>query len=94
MIDLTEYVNKAQVHCLNSSQQHGVGNIFIKERYLESDCDEQLLISIPFQQPVKIHSIKFTSEASKNGILKLTQINQKPSSFTSINLILGLKQVI
>jgi hypothetical protein len=52
-----------QVDCLNQQEGHGVRNIFNNnETYLESDVDEQLLISVPFNQAVKIHSIKLVAK--------------------------------
>jgi len=48
-----------QVDCSNQQENHEVRNIFDDDdTYLESDVDEQLLISVPFNQVVKIHSIK------------------------------------
>lgn len=54
--DLTSTVNLQQVECLNQSDQHTVRSIFTKgsDQYLESDCDEQLMISVQFHQPVKV----------------------------------------
>ncbi|CAG8509145.1 16899_t:CDS:2 [Funneliformis caledonium] len=44
-------------------ENHGIRNIFKKDNtYLESDVDEQLLISVPFNQAVKIHSLKIVAK--------------------------------
>ena len=61
--DINEFVTLNQVDCLNQQENHGVRNIFNKDDpYLESDVDEQLLISIPFNQAVKVHSIKLVAK--------------------------------
>lgn len=58
--EVTTYVDKVQGECLNQSADHKWNNIFQKDdSYLESDTDEQLLIYIPFMQPIKIHSLCF-----------------------------------
>ncbi|KAI8814575.1 thioredoxin-like protein 1-like protein [Cladochytrium replicatum] len=56
--DLTEYIHLSQVECLNESSDHSVSALFKKDGYLESDVDEQLIITIPFNQAVKLHSLK------------------------------------
>ncbi|ORZ05778.1 PITH domain-domain-containing protein [Absidia repens] len=58
--DLTEIITPNQMDALNQQEEHNVKNLFKKdESYLESDVDEQLIISVPFNQPVKLHSLKF-----------------------------------
>ena len=58
--DVTQNVDKAQGECLNQSTEHKWDNIFKKDdSFLESDTDEQLLLYIPFNQPIKIHSLCF-----------------------------------
>lgn len=59
----------AQCACLNQDQKHGVKNLFQAGDYLESDCDEQLLIFVPFQQTVKVHSLKFDATTEGMGIV-------------------------
>ena len=52
-----------QVNCLNQQQEQTVQNIFKKDdTYLESDVDEQLIISVQFSQSVKIHSLKLVPD--------------------------------
>ncbi|KAG2196513.1 hypothetical protein INT47_012807 [Mucor saturninus] len=59
-VDLTEYITPKQMDALNQNEEHNVKNIFKDDdTYLESDTDEQLIISVPFNQPVKLHSLKF-----------------------------------
>ena len=51
-----------QVNCLNQQGQN-VNNIFKNDdSYLESDVDEQLIISVQFGQTVKIHSLKLVAD--------------------------------
>ncbi|CAD7670591.1 unnamed protein product [Nyctereutes procyonoides] len=46
--------------CLNESDEHGFDNCLLKDTtFLESDCDEQLLMTVAFNQPVKLYSMKF-----------------------------------
>jgi len=56
--DLNKYIDAKSAECLNANPAHPVQSVFQDEdgAFLESDCDEQLLFSIPFQQPVKIQS--------------------------------------
>nr|AVD96635.1 thioredoxin-like protein 1 [Hippocampus abdominalis] len=61
-MDLMPFVNKAGCECLNESDDCGFDNCLLKDSsYLESDCDEQLLITIAFNQPVKLFSMKLQS---------------------------------
>ncbi|ORE11670.1 DUF1000-domain-containing protein [Rhizopus microsporus var. microsporus] len=58
--DLTSFITMNQLDALNQQTENNVKNIFKDDSsYLESDVDEQLIISVPFNQPVKIHSLKF-----------------------------------
>ncbi|KAI8147618.1 PITH domain-containing protein [Fennellomyces sp. T-0311] len=61
--DLTDYITPNQMDALNQQEENNVKNIFkSNETFLESDVDEQLIISVPFNQPVKIHSIKIKAK--------------------------------
>lgn len=63
-MDINKFITLNQIDCLNQQENHNVRNIFNDKdnMYLESDVDEQLLISIPFNQAVKIHSIKLVAK--------------------------------
>lgn len=65
-MDLSTFILKGQCECLNESDDHNFEHSLTAEGgYLESDCDEQLIISITFKQAVKIHSLKFKAPADK-----------------------------
>ncbi|KAI9189849.1 hypothetical protein H9P43_001282 [Blastocladiella emersonii ATCC 22665] len=57
--DITGAVDQATVDCLNQNEDGMVKGLFKGGKPLESDVDEQLMITVGFQQVVKIHSIKF-----------------------------------
>ncbi|KAG0166910.1 Thioredoxin-like protein 1 [Apophysomyces sp. BC1034] len=49
--DLTDHITPNQMDALNQQEDHNVKNIFKDDdSYLESDVDEQLIISVPFNQ--------------------------------------------
>ncbi|KAG7265063.1 hypothetical protein CRUP_024303 [Coryphaenoides rupestris] len=61
-MDLMPFVSKTGCECLNESDDCGFDNCLTKDdSYLESDCDEQLLITMAFNQPVKLFSMKLLS---------------------------------
>ncbi|XP_058827311.1 thioredoxin-like protein 1 [Topomyia yanbarensis] len=65
MLDLNILIQKNQCECLNESNDHPMVNALSSSGgHLVSDCDEQLIISITFNQLVKISAIKFKSPPS------------------------------
>lgn len=55
--DLTSIVDKKQMECLNGTDATPLDRFIEGNCNLVSDCDEQLIISLPFHQPVKVHSV-------------------------------------
>ncbi|KAJ8926132.1 hypothetical protein NQ315_009989 [Exocentrus adspersus] len=65
-MDLLPFIAKAQCECLNETDDHPFAHCLTAEGgYLQSDCDEQLIISIAFNQSVKIHSLKIKAPTDK-----------------------------
>ena len=55
-------INKTRSECLNENDSHPFKNALTAgEEYLESDCDEQLIISLSFEAPVKLHTLKIVA---------------------------------
>ncbi|CAL2029503.1 hypothetical protein CAEBREN_15194 [Caenorhabditis brenneri] len=55
--DLTTLIDKKQMECLNGSDDTPLDRFLEGNCNLVSDCDEQLIVSLPFNQPVKVHSV-------------------------------------
>lgn len=64
-VELNSFITKAGCECSNESDDHPLAHCLDSNEstYLESDCDEQLIISIGFSQPIKLHSIKIRAPA-------------------------------
>lgn len=59
-VELSSFITKSGCECLNESDDHPLAHCLDnnKQTYLESDCDEQLMITLSFSQPIKLHSVK------------------------------------
>lgn len=65
LLDLATFIQKNQCECLNESDDHPLVNALSSGTgHLASDVDEQLIISVAFNQVVKIHSIKMKAPPS------------------------------
>ncbi|KYM98452.1 Thioredoxin-like protein 1 [Cyphomyrmex costatus] len=101
-MDLSSFVMKQQCECLNESDYHTFSQCLNSDSgYLQSDEDEQLIMSIAFSQPVKVHSLKIkapTENGPKNIKLFINQPRtidfEMASSNTSIqDLTLSAKDL-
>ncbi|KAJ9573452.1 hypothetical protein L9F63_009180, partial [Diploptera punctata] len=76
-MDLSPFIYKQQCECLNESDDHPFTHSLTSGGgYLESDCDEQLIISITFTQAVKVHSLKIKAPQDKGPKTLKLFINQ------------------
>ncbi|KAK9503601.1 hypothetical protein O3M35_010129 [Rhynocoris fuscipes] len=76
-MDLLSFIMKNQCEALNESDDHPLSHCLTSSGgFLESDCDEQLIISLAFNQAVKVHSIKFKGPADKGPKKVKLFINQ------------------
>lgn len=79
-MDLTTFIEKNGCECLNEADGHTLAHALTsKGGYLESDCDEQLIIMIAFNQVVKIHSLKINGPADKGPKTVKIFMNQPKS---------------
>jgi len=60
-VDLQPFIDKKQISCANEQDENPVKGALFGGGFLESDCDEQLIIAVTFNQDVKIHSLAFDS---------------------------------
>lgn len=66
MMDITSFVDKRGSECLNESDDHPYAHCLTPGGgYLESDCDEQLILALTFNQSMKIHSLKIKAPSDK-----------------------------
>ncbi|KAG0354538.1 Thioredoxin-like protein 1 [Gamsiella multidivaricata] len=57
--DISDQITLNQVDCLNQQAANHIRNALkTDDTFLESDVDEQLIISVPFNQAIKLHSLK------------------------------------
>lgn len=76
-MDLNSLIYKSGCECLNESDEHTLEHCLTsKGGYLESDCDEQLIIALSFNQPVKLHSFKINAPSDKGPKTVKFFINQ------------------
>lgn len=80
-VDLSPFITKSGCECLNESDDHPLAHCLdnSKQTYLESDCDEQLIITMAFSQPIKLHSIKIRAP-EEYGPKTLKLFLNQPSS--------------
>lgn len=73
-MSLLGVIDKSGSECLNESDSHPFQHALTASagQYLESDCDEQLIIVLAFQQPVKLHSIQLVGPTDGEFILHTT----------------------
>lgn len=66
-MDLVSLINKSQSECLNQSDDHTWEHALNSSSgiFLQSDVDEQLLLNVSFNQPVKINSLIIQGPAGK-----------------------------
>lgn len=71
-MSLLELINNSESECLNESDSHPFQHALCAstDQYLESDCDEQLIIVLALQQPVKLHSIQLVGPTDGMLVLK------------------------
>jgi len=66
MMDLSTFIDKAQSECLNEDDDHPYSHCLTSGGgFLQSDCDEQLILALSFNQGVKIHSLKLKAPVDK-----------------------------
>lgn len=70
-------VNAASSECLNEADDHPLAHCLAEQGgFLASDCDEQLIISLAFNQAVKVHSLLFKGPEDKGPKTVKIFINQ------------------
>ncbi|KAH9533981.1 hypothetical protein CY35_18G083100 [Sphagnum magellanicum] len=90
-VDLVECIDWQSVECLNEKSTHTFVNA-LKQGYrednglhLESDADEQLLLYIPFNQVVKLHSLIIKGPPDEGPRTLKLFANRQSMGFSNVN---------
>lgn len=76
-MDLNTFLTKAQCECLNEDDEHPFIHCLTSGGgFLQSDCDEQLILALAYNQGVKLHSLKIKAPADKGPKTVRIFINQ------------------
>lgn len=76
-MDLNTFLAKNACECLNEDDEHPYSHCLTSGGgYLQSDCDEQLILSLSYNQSVKLHSLKIKAPKDKGPKTIRIFINQ------------------
>jgi len=76
-MDLNTFLAKASSECLNEDDEHPYTHCITSGGgYLQSDCDEQLILALAYNQAVKLHSLKIKAPRDKGPKTIRVFINQ------------------
>jgi len=76
-MDLNTFIAKNQCECLNEDDEHPFSHCLTSGGgFLQSDCDEQLIMALAFTQGVKLHSLKLKAPEDKGPKTVRVFINQ------------------
>jgi len=76
-MDLNTFISKNQCECLNEDDEHPFTHCLTSGGgFLQSDCDEQLIMALAFNQGVKLHSLKLKAPEDKGPKTVRVFINQ------------------
>mmetsp|Transcript_589 Transcript_589/g.1965 ORF Transcript_589/g.1965 Transcript_589/m.1965 type:complete len:172 (+) Transcript_589:152-667(+) len=72
--DLTELILKTESFALNSASDHPMENLWLGDDRLtlQSDADEQLIISISFRVTTKLHSLRIKSPDAESAPTRIS----------------------
>ncbi|KAI5454221.1 hypothetical protein NCC49_004284 [Naganishia albida] len=99
---LLPHLFSPHITCLNESSAHGIKTIVGSDAgrkgsgWLESEVDPELLIHLPFNQPVKIKSISIFSAISPSQAPKTIQlfINQPTLDFSDVANLTPTQEIV
>jgi len=84
-VDLLDCIEWSGIECLNQKPGHTWENA-LKQGYreneavwLESDCDEQIILNLPFNQVIKLHSIHISGPTDGSGPKRVRLFVNRPS---------------
>jgi len=76
-MDLNTFLMKNACECLNEDDEHPYAHCLTSGGgFLQSDCDEQLILALAYNQGVKLHSLKVKAPADKGPKTVRIFINQ------------------
>jgi len=83
-VSLLGHLDPSQINCLNESNEHNLKSLLTSKSttspsYLLSDSDGQLLLSIPFNQTVRIRAIVFKTSNVSQGPRRIKLLINRPS---------------
>lgn len=76
-MDLNTFLSKANSECLNEDDEHPYTHCLTSGGgFLQSDCDEQIILALAYNQAVKLHSLKIKAPQDKGPKTIRVFINQ------------------
>jgi len=76
-MDISTFLDKKACECLNEDDDHPYAHCLKSGGgFLQSDCDEQLIMSLSYNQQVKLHSLKIKAPKDKGPKTIRIFINQ------------------
>lgn len=96
MMDLTTFIDKSRSECLNEDDDHPYAHCLTSAGgFLQSDCDEQIILSLSFNQSVKIHSLKIKAPTDKGPkTLRVFQNQPNTLDFDSADSMEAAQDVV
>jgi len=95
MMDITSFLDKSKSECLNESDDHPYAHCLTSGGgYLESDCDEQLILALEFNQAMKVHSLKIKAPADKGPkTIRIFQNQPNTLDFDKADSMISIQDV-